>query len=108
MALTVGTRAPQFTLKSKTAEGLVDVSLVDYEGDNVVLAFFPAAFTGVCTQEFCDLSVGLGELEQLSTKVFGISCDTAFAQAAWAAQEKISVTLLSDYALTVNYGPEGG
>lgn len=99
MALKPGTHAPAFTLKSKTPEGLVDVSLADHLGkDNVVLLFFPAAFTGVCTQEMCDTSQGLAAYRDLNAVVYGISGDTAFALEAWAQQNQITVPLLSDYS----------
>ena len=59
MAITVGTKAPDFTLKSKQASGLVDVKLSDNFGKkNTVLVFFPLAFTSVCTQELCDITAG--------------------------------------------------
>lgn len=100
MALAVGTAAPDFTLKTKNAEGLHEVTLSNHKGsDNVVLLWFPAAFTGVCTKEFCDLSGGLHNLP--GAKVYGISCDSAFAQEGWAKAENITVTLLSDYAHSV-------
>ena len=57
MPIAVGSSAPDFTLKSKTADGLVDVKLSDNFGSKpTVVLFFPLAFTGVCTQEFCDVS----------------------------------------------------
>ena len=59
MAIPVGTKAPDFSLKSKQASGLVDVKLSDNLGKkNTVLLFFPAAFTGVCTKEMCEISEG--------------------------------------------------
>src|SRR5690606_7393767 len=59
MALSAGTKAPDFTLKTKTAEGLSDIKLSDNFGKrNTVILFFPLAFTGVCTQEMCDVSGG--------------------------------------------------
>ncbi len=96
MALAVGTQAPQFTLKTKTASGLEDVSLSDHGGKNTVLLFFPLAFTSVCTKEFCDVTAGLGDYEKLNARVLGVSVDSPFAQEAWAKQEKITITLLSD------------
>jgi glutaredoxin-dependent peroxiredoxin len=97
MAISVGTKAPDFTLKSKQASGLVDVKLSNNFGKkNTVLLFFPAAFTGVCTQEMCDISAGLNSYSGLNAEVIGISIDTPFAQEAWAQKEKISVTLASD------------
>lgn len=97
MPIPVGTEAPDFTLKSKTAEGLVDVALSSLRGKNVVLAFFPAAFTGVCTQEFCDLTGGLGAFSAQNAEVLGISCDTPFSLEAWAKANHIGIQLLSDW-----------
>jgi peroxiredoxin len=97
MPLAPGTKAPDFTLKTKTAEGLKDVRLADTFGKGkTVLLFFPLAFTGVCTQEMCDVTSGLGGYTGLGATVYGISVDSPFAQEAWAKQNKISVTLLSD------------
>jgi glutaredoxin-dependent peroxiredoxin len=97
MAISVGTKAPDFTLKSKQASGLVDVKLSDNLGrKNTVLLFFPAAFTSVCTKELCDISAGLGAYAGLDADVIGISVDTPFAQEAWAQKEKIGITLASD------------
>src|ERR1700758_4033902 len=97
MAIPAGSKAPDFTLKSKQASGLVDVKLSDNFGKkNTVLLFFPAAFTGVCTKEMCDISSGLNQFTNLNAAVLGISVDTPFAQEAWAKQEKIGVTLVSD------------
>lgn len=98
MALQIGDQAPDFTLVSKGPEGPELVTLADLTGkSNVVLLFFPMAFTGVCTQEFCDLSAGLSEYESLDATVVGISGDNPFAQEAWAQKEGIRVKLLSDY-----------
>ena len=97
MAIPVGSKAPDFTLKSKQASGLVDVKLSANLGKkNTVLLFFPAAFTSVCTQEMCDISGGLGAYGGLNADVIAISVDTPFAQEAWAQKEKIGITLASD------------
>ena len=97
MAISVGTKAPDFTLKSKQASGLVDVKLSNNFGKkNTVLLFFPAAFTGVCTQELCDITGGLSAYSGLNADVIAISVDTPFAQEAWAQKEKIGITLASD------------
>ncbi|HTV40032.1 MAG TPA: redoxin domain-containing protein [Candidatus Sulfotelmatobacter sp.] len=97
MAIKAGSKAPDFTLKSKQASGLVDVKLSDNFGKkNTVLLFFPAAFTSVCTKEMCDLSGGLNAYTSTGAEVIGISIDTPFAQEAWAHKEKIGVTLASD------------
>jgi peroxiredoxin len=96
--LKVGDQAPDFTLVTLTAEGPQLVKLSDEIGkSNVVLVFFPAAFTGVCTTELCDLSSGLSSYEGLGAKVFGISGDSPFAQGEWAKKEGITIPLLSDY-----------
>jgi glutaredoxin-dependent peroxiredoxin len=97
MAISVGSKAPDFTLKSKQASGLVDVKLSNNLGKkNTVLLFFPAAFTGVCTQEMCAISGGMNDYSKLNADVIGISVDTPFAQEAWAQKEKISIPLASD------------
>ena len=98
MTINVGDQAPDFTLVTKTAEGPKLVTLNDEIGSaNLVLLFVPMAFTGVCTKEFCDISAGLADYEALDAKVFGISGDNPFAQAAWAEKEGITIPLLSDY-----------
>ncbi len=97
MAIPVGAKAPDFTLKSKQASGMVDVKLSDNFGKkNTVVLFFPAAFTGVCTKELCDVSGGLGDFKGMAADVIAISVDTPFAQEAWAQKEKITLTLASD------------
>ncbi|HOY57149.1 MAG TPA: redoxin domain-containing protein [Verrucomicrobiota bacterium] len=97
MAIAVGSKAPDFRLKSKTAEEIVDVKLSDNFGrKNTVLLFFPLAFTGVCTQEMCAISSGLNTYAQLGADVIAVSVDSPFAQSAWAEKEKIRVTLASD------------
>jgi glutaredoxin-dependent peroxiredoxin len=97
MPIPVGTKAPDFSLKSKQASGLVDVKLSNNLGKkNTVLLFFPAAFTSVCTQEMCDITAGLNAYSSLNADVIGLSVDTPFAQEAWAQKEKINLTLASD------------
>jgi peroxiredoxin len=101
MAISTGSVAPDFTLKTKTENGLEDITLSSFAGkENLVLLFFPAAFSGVCTQEMCDVSNGLHSMP--NAKVFGISTDTPFAQEAWAKANKIGVTLLSDFGRKVS------
>ena len=102
MPLHVGTKAPDFTLKTMTKDGLKDVTLSSHAGQQqVVLLFFPLAFTGVCTQEMCDISGGLGAYAGLGAAVYGVSVDSPFAQDAWAKANKITVPLLSDLNKTV-------
>jgi glutaredoxin-dependent peroxiredoxin len=97
MALSVGTKAPDFTLKSKGADGLRDISLAANLGKkNTVLLFFPLAFTGVCTQEMCDVTAGLSAYSDLNAEVIAVSVDSPFAQEAWAKEKNIGLTLASD------------
>lgn len=97
MPIAVGSKAPDFTLKSKAADGLKDIKLSDNFGKKqTVLLFFPLAYTGVCTQEMCDQTSGLAEYEKLGANVIAISVDSPFAQEAWAKANKIGVTLASD------------
>jgi peroxiredoxin len=102
MPISVGSKAPDFTLKTMTAEGLKDVTLSHNFGKKqTVILFFPLAFTGVCTQEMCDMTAGMSRYSSLNADVYGISVDSPFAQDAWAKQNKIGVTLLSDLNKTV-------
>jgi peroxiredoxin len=97
MAIPTGSKAPDFTLKSKQASGLVDVKLSNNFGSkNTVLLFFPLAFTSVCTKEMCDITAGFGAYAGLNADIIGVSVDSPFAQEAWAKQEKIGITLASD------------
>lgn len=97
MALATGTKAPDFTLKSKKADGLVDVTLsANFGKKNTLLLFFPLAFTSVCTTELCDVSQGLDSYSGLNAEVIGVSVDSPFAQEAWAKKENITITLASD------------
>jgi len=98
MPLTVGTKAPDFTLPTKTADGPKQIKLSDNFGKkNTLLLFFPMAFTGTCTTEMCGVSMDLSAYGSLNATVYGISGDNPFAQEAWAQKEKITVPLLSDY-----------
>src|SRR5512137_1988962 len=97
MPIAVGSKAPDFSLKSKQASGLADVKLSNNFGKkNTVVLFFPLAFTSVCTQEMCDITSGLNAYQSLGADVIGISVDSPFAQEAWARKEKIEITLASD------------
>ncbi|MBJ7449001.1 MAG: redoxin domain-containing protein [Parachlamydiales bacterium] len=107
MTLKKGDRAPDFELTTKAKDGPKKLKLSDnYGKKNTVLLFFPMAFTGGCTQEMCDVSKGLHNLDQDNSIVWGISGDNPFSQEAWAQKEHITVSLLSDYdhAVTKDYG----
>lgn len=98
MALSTGTTAPDFTLKTKNADGLADVTLSSNFGSKkTVLLFFPLAFTSVCQDELCTMSSALDEYAGLDAVVYGISVDSPFSQEAFAKANSITVPLLSDF-----------
>ena len=109
MGITVGDQAPDFTLKSKSGDDMNDISLRDYrDSKNVVILFFPLAYTGVCTEEMCSVSGGLADYDALDAQVLGISVDSPFAQEAWAKENDITIPLLSDFNKEVSaaYGSQ--
>ena len=98
MPLAVGTKAPDFTLPTKTIDGPKRITLSEnFEKQNTLLAFFPMAFTSTCTTEMCGISSDLAAYAEMNAAVYGISGDNPFAQEAWARKEGIVVPLLSDY-----------
>ena len=98
MTLDIGTIAPDFTLKTKTPDGLIDITLSEHKGEsNVVLLFFPFAFTSVCMAEACSVRDDLKAYDELNAKVYGISVDSPFAQEAMAIKEGLNFPLLSDF-----------
>ena len=106
MPVKPGDPAPDFTLKNTALE---EVSLSSFRGrQNVVLLFVPLAFTGVCTQELCDITQGMSAYEGLDAQVLGISVDSPFSQKAWAEKEGIGIPLLSDFNKEVSaaYGAQ--
>jgi peroxiredoxin len=93
--LSVGTTAPDFTLKDQNGQ---DFSLADFRGSkNVVVVFYPFAFSGICTGEFCEIRDNLGAFVSDDVQVLAISCDHMFSQRAWADKEGYFFPLLSDY-----------
>jgi peroxiredoxin len=97
MPLAVGSKAPDFALKTKTAEGLKEIKLSDHFGkQQTVLLFYPLAFTGTCTREMCDMTTGLAPYTDLGAAVYGISVDSPYANDAWAREHQIGIPLLSD------------
>ncbi|MEE2785884.1 MAG: peroxiredoxin [Myxococcota bacterium] len=89
----LNTAAPSFRLKSNQDEF---VSLTDFQGKTVILAFYPAAFTGICTDEMCTFRDNLNVLSSANASVLGISVDGPHANAAFAAQHNLPFPLLSD------------
>jgi peroxiredoxin len=93
MAADVGQKAPQFTLVNTD---LKTVSLSESSGKNVVLAFYPAAFTGVCQKEMCTFRDALNDFTSANTAVLGVSVDSPFANKEFAAKNGLNFPLLSD------------
>jgi peroxiredoxin len=100
MAIRTGDAAPDFSLPHRQGGATATVTLSENRGrHNTVLLFVPAAFSGACTEELCDVSGGLAGLEAEGAKVYGISSDTPFALEAWAKHAGIAFPLLSDRKL---------
>ena len=94
MSVTVGSKAPDFTLTNQDRQ---PVTLSAQRGRPVVLAFFPAAFSSVCTKELCTFRDSLARLNQAKAQVYGISVDTFFALKAFHDDQKLTFPLLSDF-----------
>ena len=94
MKLEIGQIAPDFSLYNTERK---KVTLSDLRGRNVVLLFFPFAFSRVCTQELCDVRDNLGFYGQLHAEVFGISVDSHYALARFKQDQNITFQLLSDF-----------
>ena len=90
----LGTTAPDFTLPNHKREV---VALSSLRGQKVILAFYPAAFTGVCQKEVCAFRDALADLNNANATVLGISVDAPFANAAFAEKNALNFALLSDY-----------
>jgi len=99
----VGAKAPDFTLTNQDRE---PVTLSALKGRPVVLAFFPAAFSSVCTKELCTFRDSLSRLNAARAQVFGISVDTFFTLKAFQTDQKLTFPLLSDFNKTAirDYG----
>lgn len=94
MAINVGDPAPAFTLYDTDKN---QISLSDFQGGNVVLSFFPGAFTGVCTTMACTLNDSANDFNSLNAKVLAVSVDPIFSQQVWKDQNSIGYTVLSDF-----------
>ena len=95
MSVEVGAKAPDFTLPNQDRE---PVTLSEQlKSGPVVLAFFPAAFSGTCQKEMCTFRDSASSLNSVKAKVLGVSVDTFFAQKAWADSMKLTCPLLSDF-----------
>ena len=91
--VSVGDTAPDFTLMANDRNM---VTLSDSIGNKVVLVFYPAAFTGVCTTEMCTIRDFIGDFENVEAEVFGISADSIFSNNEFSKTNSIGFPLLSD------------
>jgi len=94
MSVDVGSKAPDFILMNQDRQ---PVTLSGQHGHTVVLAFFPAAFSSVCTKELCTFRDDLGRLNDANAQVYGISVDTFFALKAFQTDQQLTFSLLSDF-----------
>ncbi len=94
MSVKVGEKAPVFTLFSSDKE---QVALEHYKGKNVVLLFFPMAFTSVCTAELCNMRDDLSYYGGLNAEVLGVSVDSPFTLNKFKEEQKLNFPLLSDF-----------
>ncbi len=95
MTLTIGQAAPEFEVKNQHGE---KISLSSFKNSkNVVLMFYPFAFSGTCTGELCQLRDDLSAFQNEDVQLLAISCDPMYAQRAFAEQEKYSFPVLSDF-----------
>ena len=94
-----GDKAPDFALRASD-KSLVKLS--EQRGKNVVLLFFPFAFTGVCTKELCQMRDSLADYEQLDAQVLAVSVDSPFTLAQWKEEQGFNFPLLSDFNKTVS------
>ena len=105
MKLEIGQNAPLFTLIDTEKQ---EVSLEAFKGGNVVLLFFPLAFTGVCTTELCTIKDDLNSYNQLDAKVLAVSVDSLFTLAKFKAELNLNFTVLSDFnkRVSAQYGAQ--
>ena len=94
MAIQIGQQAPDFTLRDNEKN---KVTLSDYRGRNVLLLFYPLAFTGTCTKELCYMRDNLARYNDMNAVVFGISVDSLFAQDKFKKEQNLNFPLLSDF-----------
>lgn len=97
MAITVGQTAPDFKLFNTEKK---EISLSDYKGKNLVILFFPLAFTGVCTAELCSIRDNYNIYTSLNAEVVGISIDSLFSLGKFKAEQSYNFDLLSDFNKT--------
>ena len=94
MSIQTGQQAPEFTLFDTDKN---KVSLAEQKGSNVVVLFFPLAFTGVCTAELCNVRDNIATYNNTNAKVFGISVDSLFTLGKFKTEQNLNFPLLSDF-----------
>ncbi len=94
MALQIGELAPNFTLFNTEKK---EISLSDYKDKNVVILFFPLAFTSVCTAELCEMRDNIATYASLNAEIIGISVDSLFTLDKFKAEQNLPFNLLSDF-----------
>ncbi|MEL6863782.1 MAG: redoxin domain-containing protein [Bacteroidota bacterium] len=99
MTIKVGDKAPNFSLRASDKS---EVALEEFRGKNVVLLFFPLAFTGVCTTELCTMRDDIGSYENLDAQVLALSVDSLFVLEKFKAEQNFNFPLLSDFNKTVS------
>jgi len=104
MPLKTGDKAADFTLFDTEKK---QRSLKEFAGKNLVLAFFPGAFTGVCTAEMCALRDAMSNFNSMNAQVVGISVDSPLSNKAFATQNSLQFPILSDYTRSVSEGYAG-
>ena len=99
MSVNVGEKAPNFKLRTTDKS---EISLEDYKGKNVVLLFFPLAFTGTCTEELCTMRDDIGTYEGLDAQILALSVDSLFTLEQFKNQQNYNFPLLSDFNKAVS------
>jgi len=94
MSLTVGQKAPAFSLYDSEKK---KINLADFAGKNVLLLFFPQAFTGTCTKELCSTRDNIALYEQVNAQVLAISVDSIFTLARYKDDQQLNFPMLSDF-----------
>ncbi len=94
MAIAAGTRAPNFTLYNTEKK---PVTLSDFEGSTIILHFFPAAFSGVCTEQVCASRDDHAFYSEIGATVFGVSIDTPYSLKEFKSKNSITFEFLSDF-----------
>ena len=94
MKIETGTKAPDFSLYNSEK---IKVSLSDYKGRNVLLLFFPLAFTGTCTIELCSVRDNISQYNNSNAEVIGISVDSVYTLAKYKEEQHLNFQLLSDF-----------